>query len=281
MLHRPLHALTFVALDLETTGLNAGKDRIVEIGASRFDLQHLSRDTFSQILNPGLQMSEEVINVHHISQATVDRAPDFESCWPRLLSFLSDAVMLAHHAAFDLAFLKVEASRLGVDLPDILVIDTFPLARACFPEAQSYALGRILEHLRFPMEGPAHRALPDAVACQTLFKACVARVGDSTQSLGEFYDAFPRTRLGTHMTPVGVFQREIWEALERALHQQSSICITYTNSRKKREEREITPLFLGGYQSYAYVDAFCQKRQSQRRFYLDRIAECKSKITKS
>jgi DNA polymerase III epsilon subunit family exonuclease len=281
VLNKPLHALTFVALDLETTGLNAGKDRIVEIGASRFGLDGFQSASFSQLLNPELQMSEEVMNVHHICQEAVEHAPRFESCWPRLLSFISGSVLLAHNAAFDIAFLKAEVLRLHLDLPDAFVIDTFPLAKACFPEARSYALGRILAHLELPMEGTAHRALPDAVACQMLFQACVARAGDSRQTLSAFYDLFPRARLGTRAAPFDVSQLEIWSALEQALHQQSPIVITYTNTRKKREDREITPLFLGGYQAYAYVDAFCQKRQSQRRFYLNRIAGCKFKITNS
>ncbi len=281
MLSELLKDITFVAFDLETTGLHAGKERIVEIGAIRFGLDGVQQATFSQVLNPQVHMSEEVMNVHHIRQEMVEGAPTFESCWPRFLSFISGSVLLAHHAAFDIAFLKAEALRLNLDLPDVFVIDTFPLAKACFPEARSYALGRILTHLELPMEGPAHRALPDAVACQTLFKACIARAGDAHQTLTAFYDAFPRARLGTRVAPCDIFQLEIWNALEQALHQQLPIVITYTNSRKKREQREITPLFLGGYQAYAYVDAFCQKRQSQRRFYLHRIAECKSKITKA
>lgn len=278
LLDTTLNAISFVAIDLETTGLNAGKDRIVEIGASRFSLQGVEQSSFSQILNPHLQMPEEVINVHHIAQESVDRAPDFESCWEHFLSFISGSVLLAHHAAFDIAFLKSETLRLGLELPEAFVIDTFPLAKTCFPEARSYALGRILNHLGLPMQGAAHRALPDAIACQELFETSIARCGDPEQTLSHFYDRFPRARLSTHPAPLDTSQLEVWRSLERALHAQTQIVMTYTNSRKKREEREVIPLFLGGYQEYAYVDAFCQKRQSQRRFYLNRIAECKFKV---
>lgn len=276
LLDKALNTISFVALDLETTGLNAGTDRIVEIGASRFCLQGVQQSSFSQIINPHLQMPAEVINVHHIAQETVDCAPDLESCWAHFLSFISGSVLLAHYAAFDIAFLKAESRRLGLVLPEAFVIDTFPLAKACFPEARSYALGRILNHLGLPMQGDAHRALPDAMACQNLFETSVMRCADSEQTLGHFYKHFPRARLSTHPAPLGSPQLEIWRALEHALHTQTQIVMTYTNSRKKREEREITPLFLGGYQEYAYVDAFCKKRQSQRRFYLSRIAACKS-----
>lgn len=274
---RSLQDLSFLAFDLETTGLNVAQDRIVEVGASRFSLQSgPTTACYSQILNPHQRMSETVIQVHHIPQAVVDKAPDFERCYPDFLKLAEGTVLIAHHAAFDISFLKAEAARLGLELPSFFVIDTFPLAKACFPEASSFALGRLIDYLGLSMEGDAHRALPDAMACQALFKACLWRTGIATLTLEAFYARFPRTRLSTH---VEAEQSALWNVLQQALSQQSTVWIGYTNSRKKQEQREITPLFLGGHGAYAYVDAFCHLRQAQRRFYLSRIIQCKNTLS--
>lgn len=275
----PLTQLQFLAFDLETTGLNVAEDRIVEIGASRFTLgQEIlqgQRETYAQVLNPHLQMSEEVIAVHHIPQQAVDRAPDFEQIYEQFEQFSQDTVFLAHHAAFDMAFLRAELHRMGKSLPPLFVIDTFPLAKACFPEEASYALGRLVDALGLTMEGDAHRALPDAIACQKLFLACILRQQLQEETLASFYARFPRVRLSTQAETQ---HSELWKCLEKALENHQDISIFYTNSRKKKKERRIRPLFLGGSGEYAYVDAFCHFRQSQRRFYLNRISNCKTEI---
>lgn len=272
-----LQDLVFLAFDLETTGLNVAQDRIVEMGASRFSEQaHFIEQRYAQVVNPHVLMSPEVIQVHHISQQEVDTAPDFEVAYEGFLTLAENAVLVAHHAAFDLSFLKAEAARLGAELPPFFVIDTFPLAKACFPEAPSFALGRLMSHLKLTMEGEAHRALPDAIACQALFKACVRQAGVQDLSLAEFYERFPRTRLSPRVEDE---QSELWGLLQEALNQQQKISIAYTNSRKKQQQREITPLFLGGHGLYTYVDAFCHLRQAHRRFYFSRIAECKKPLS--
>lgn len=277
ILNYSLHDLAFLAFDLETTGLNVAQDRIVEIGACRFTGDDkLAEQRYTQVVNPHQVMSPEVIQVHHISQQVVDAAPDFDVAYEGFLKLAENTVLVAHHAAFDISFLKAEAARLGAELPALFVIDTFPLAKACFPEAPSFALGRLMAHLGLVMEGDAHRALPDAMACQALFKACLRQAEAQDLTLADFYERFPRTRLDTQ---VEAEQSELWNCLQQALNQQTTISICYTNSRKKQQQREITPLFLGGHGLYTYVDAFCHLRQAHRRFYFSRITECKKKLS--
>lgn len=277
ILNRSLQELAFLAFDLETTGLNVAQDRIVEIGAYRFmGNGTLTEQRYAQVVNPHQLMSPEVIQVHHIPQQVVDAAPDFDVAYAAFLNLAENAVLVAHHAAFDISFLKAEAARMGAELPPLFAIDTFPLAKACFPEAPSFALGRLMAHLGLVMEGDAHRALPDAMACQALFQACLRQAEAHALTLGDFYERFPRTRLSTQ---VEAEQSELWSRLQQALSEQAKISICYTNSRKKQQQREITPLFLGGHGLYTYVEAFCHLRQAHRRFYFSRITECKNKLS--
>ncbi len=282
MLDTPLEKLSLVAFDLETTGLTLAADRVVEIGAVRFSLAAHEPSTFSMLVNPHLQMKPEIIAIHHISQDMADAALPAKQVLPQFIAWLQEKetlpVMIAHHAAFDISFLMQEARRVDIELPELYVIDTFPLARQCFPGLPSYSLQNLLTTLELPTNSNAHRALPDAVACQMLFQACVLKHQLGKLSLGDFYQKYPRTRLSTHETPA---ETEVFAALQRAILKQKDVEITYLNSRKKKNTRSITPQLLGGYGSEQYVDAYCHLRKTRRRFYLKRIVEYKIGLIKS
>jgi DNA polymerase III epsilon subunit family exonuclease len=152
---------TYVVFDLETTGLRPGSARPCEIGAVRvrgLDLE----DRFQTLANPGARLSPAVAALTGLRDEELRRAPPVQAAVRRFLAFAGDAVLVAHNARFDLAFLDNETMRVTGRRVGATVVDTVGLARRL--------LGRQPANLaalsyRFATEArPCHRALPDAEA---------------------------------------------------------------------------------------------------------------------
>ncbi len=269
-LGHPLTDYHFVALDFETTGLSAARDRVIEIGAFRFQLVHSSSSELNQLINPQMPIPALVTGIHGIQDQDVADQPVFKSFAAELMTFLSEAVLLAHHAAFDMAFLTCELRRAGIEPPPLTVLDSYHFARQVFSDAPSYKLSALLEYLEIAMPGQAHRALPDAIACSHLFKACLNKLPDASHlTLTELLEKHPRIRVGVQDLNPAEFPAQ--SSLQEAIEAQEDVLIAYRNARNELLERRITPILLGGYGRYSYVEAFCHLREANRQFRIDRI----------
>jgi len=159
----------YVALDLETTGLNPERDAITEIGVVKFrDEQVL--DTWSSLVNPQRPIPYRIQQLTGITQEEVNVAPSLSSVLGTLLRFVNDYPIVGHSVSFDLGFLNHQ----GIFLRNS-TIDTFELASILLPHVARYSLGKLAEALdiRFPTR---HRALEDALATKELFLALVEQV---------------------------------------------------------------------------------------------------------
>jgi len=155
-----LRATVFVAFDTETTGFSPRKDRLVEIGVVRFRIGEELEEK-SWLINPQRNISPGAVAVHGITTDMVARAPTFAEIYPEFLAFISNAVLWAHNAPFDVGFLRAEARRAGLPAPTNLALNSLPLFRRWFPDAPSHSIGRLMEHLRLRDDG-FHRAAVDA-----------------------------------------------------------------------------------------------------------------------
>ena len=158
----------YVALDLETTGLSAENDAIIEVGAVKFrgDQQI---DTFQALVNPFRQLPDFVTSLTGITQNELEKAPPFSSVVDDLQSFLGDVPFVGHNVAFDLAFL--EKNGVSVTAP---VYDTKQLASVLFPKARDTSLVGLCFGLKL-LHGRPHRALEDAAATARLLVALIER----------------------------------------------------------------------------------------------------------
>lgn len=167
-----LEDATYVVVDLETTGLRPGTSQICEIGAVRVRGLEIEA-TFETLVNPGMPMGSGVSALTGLSDARLRRAPSPGAAVARFLAFAGDAVLVAHNARFDLAFLDCETERLTGSRIASPVVDTVPLARRLLagrvPRASlaqlSYFLGTSVQ--------PCHRALPDAQATAEVLLALI------------------------------------------------------------------------------------------------------------
>jgi len=152
----------WVAFDLETTGLDAQKDAIIEIGAVKFQGGR-TLDTFETFVNPQRRISPFISNLTGIRQRELDGADTIERVAASFIAFVGASPLIAHNAAFDLGFLRNG----GIELTNP-VVDTFDLAYVVRPDTPSYSLENMAQHLDLPHDRP-HRALDDAIAAKMLF----------------------------------------------------------------------------------------------------------------
>lgn len=161
----PLSSLTFVVFDSETTGLDPQRDAVVQIGAVRVvNGRRVEGEVFDTLVNPGRPIPPGATRVHHVDDAMVADAPDITAAGRAFHRFASGAVLVAHNAPFDLAFLRRGASDMGVAW-DHPVLDTVLLSAIVFGGSETHTLDALCARLGIAIP-PEHRhtAMGDALA---------------------------------------------------------------------------------------------------------------------
>jgi len=98
--------MSFVALDLETTGLEKEKDKIIEVGLIRFDEKTFQEESrLSLLINPEIPLPEMIKNITGIEEEDLFDAPSFREVRNIIEDFIGDSPLLAHNIAFDVPFL--------------------------------------------------------------------------------------------------------------------------------------------------------------------------------
>jgi DNA polymerase-3 subunit epsilon len=182
----PLREVTFVVLDLETTGGSARNDAITEIGAVKVRGGERIGE-LATLVDPGTGVPPGIVALTGITTAMITGAPRLSAVLPTLLEFLSGAVLVAHNAPFDAGFLRAACERHGRAWPRPPVLCTARLARAVLSpdEAPSVRLGALAQ-LFGTTTKPTHRALADARATVEVLHHLLERVGNlGVQSLEE------------------------------------------------------------------------------------------------
>lgn len=156
----PLDSLSYIAIDLETTGLRPARQRAIEIAAVRYDAGQ-EVDVFTTLLRPDRRVPASITALTGISDAMLADAPAFDDIADALLHFLSDAVLAGHNVEFDVAFINSELGR--ASRPPLLNrrLDTLPLALSLMPRLRRASLAHVATALELP-QGERHRALADA-----------------------------------------------------------------------------------------------------------------------
>lgn len=156
-------SLSFIACDLETTGLDPANGQIIEIALVKvMDGQII--ETFSTLVNPGCKIPLKIKRLTGITDEQLADSPTLEEVTPKLRHFMEQCPLVGHNIDFDYAFLT---AKLG-DLPFTQCLDTLELARLVMPGAPSHSLSSLVQALQLEQK-PLHRALDDALATTALF----------------------------------------------------------------------------------------------------------------
>ncbi len=156
----------FICFDLETTGLSANKNRIIEIGAVLVK-DGKAVDEFSTFVDPSTPIPERITQITGIDDSMVKGAPDELSAIRAFLDFCGDRVLVAHNADFDTSFVKASCDRNGIDY-NFTALDTVSLSRCVLKNIENCKLDTVAKYFRLP-EFNHHRALDDAKILSQIF----------------------------------------------------------------------------------------------------------------
>jgi DNA polymerase-3 subunit epsilon len=172
----PLSQVTFVVVDLETTGASPSECAITEVGALKLRGGELL-GTFETLVNPGVPIPPTITMMTGITEAMILPAPRIDQVLPPFLEFLGDAVIVGHNVRFDVSFL--DTALRARDFPALANprVDTLSLARRLVrDEVPNLRLATLARHLRASTE-PRHRAMADARATAEVFHTLLERAG--------------------------------------------------------------------------------------------------------
>jgi ATP-dependent DNA helicase DinG len=161
----------FVALDLETTGLDPEVDRIIEIGAVRIRDEQVVAE-LSQLIDPQVPVPAHITRLTGISPQDCRGQPVIGQILPQLLAFLGKEPLVAHNAPFDISFLQAALGRAGLRPMANPIVDTLVLSCILLPRLKDHRLSTVAAFFHISLE-KAHRALEDARATGETFLSLV------------------------------------------------------------------------------------------------------------
>ncbi|MBP3038373.1 PolC-type DNA polymerase III [Bacillaceae bacterium Marseille-Q3522] len=160
--HRKLADDVYVVFDVETTGLSAVYDTVIELAAVKFHNGEVV-DKFESFANPHHRLSATTINLTGITDDMVAGAPDIKDVLERFYQWAEDSILVAHNASFDMGFLNVGYKKIGLKKAANPVIDTLELGRFLYPQLKNHRLNTLTK--KFDIElTQHHRAVYDAEA---------------------------------------------------------------------------------------------------------------------
>lgn len=169
-----LHRVTFVVVDVETTGWEPGPDALTEVAAVRFTGGEPC-GSFHSLIDPGVPIPPLVGQLTGIDDAMVKGAPDVSTVLPHLVETIGDGVLVGHNIGFDLSFIDAALASLAFQPLGNPVVDTLHLARRLVrDDVLNCKLGTLARRLRLE-HLPSHHTLEDVMATADLLHALIER----------------------------------------------------------------------------------------------------------
>lgn len=283
LLGKPVSELTFVAFDTETTGRHPIISRMLEISAIKFKGSGEIMERRTQLINPEQAIPAEVIAIHGITENMVAHMPNYKEVVPSFVSWMSTLrggivdpadmpILIAHNAIFDVGFLQVALSRMGLSMPPNPVLDTLHLSRKLICDSQNHKLKTLIEHLGFEAK-TYHRAEADSIHVMHLFLHMLKQLGSKCtlsnliKQSGAIFFQDPISIIHDYASASNPRVRSIGAAIANG----QDLQIHYRGYGIKN--RRITPLSIMLSGRKYYLSALCHTVNSERTFRVDRIAE--------
>lgn len=216
----PVAQAPLAFVDLEMTGLDAARDRVVEVCVERV-VDGRREGGVCTLVDPGERVGGAA-HVHGLDAAALAGAPSFAAVAPQVVAALEGAILVAHAAVWDVRFLVAELRRAGIEARIDHWLDTLVLARRAFA-FHSYSLDALCKQLGID-RGQAHRAESDVRALRVVFDRCVAVLAPvSARDLWE-------VRIGERRA-----RQAIVDACEAAVKHGAPVDLTYRAARRPPE----------------------------------------------
>ena len=164
----------YVALDVETTGLDPAKDRLLEIGAVKVEHGEI-RESYETLINTGVPVPYRIQELTGITDEMQKAGKPLETAMEEMVRFCDGYPILGHNVQFDYGFLKQSAVRCGLGFEKD-GIDTLKIARKVLPDMRSRTLSAMCAHYHVD-PGNSHRALDDARSAHEIFRKMQSEFG--------------------------------------------------------------------------------------------------------
>lgn len=197
---------SFVCIDLETTGLDPKRDKIIEIGAVKVERGEVTGE-WETFVNPERKLEERIVELTGIRDEQLAEAEKIVNILPEFFDFLEDKALLGHCVLFDFSFLKKAAVNERMTF-ERMGIDTLKIARKYLKDLESRSLESLCRHYGIPHN--AHRALEDARATVRLYQKLSEEFYKKEEEAGEKSLFCPRPLLyqAKRDTPLTIPQKE-------------------------------------------------------------------------
>ncbi|BAM47595.1 PolC-type DNA polymerase III [Amphibacillus xylanus] len=159
---RDLKDATYVVFDVETTGLSAVYDTIIELAAVKIKNGEII-DKFERFANPHQPLSQTIIDLTGITDDMLQDAPEVEEVLQEFHDWIGDGILVAHNAGFDIGFINQGFQRIDLEKVKNPVIDTLELSRFILPQLKSHRLNILCKHYGIELT-QHHRAIYDTEA---------------------------------------------------------------------------------------------------------------------
>lgn len=265
----PLNEYSYVAFDLETSGAYPIGHDVVEFGAVKWcQGQELGRLQF--LLKPCELMTDFIIGIHGITNEMVQDAPPMSEKIHEIHEFLKGSVIMAHHAPFDMGFMAVEFEKARLSLPSEPALCTSLMSRKWIHGVDNHKLQTLVKHLQVD-GGQAHRAYDDAKACLQVGLACFHKMpGDTT--LAQAIKSQGKNLWWKDYSLLFSTDAHIKNLIE-AIYAKKDVDLIYQGGSTKGETRRLTPIGIVRNPDGDYLQAFCHKDKTAKRYYLNRIGD--------
>lgn len=265
-LTKPWTDYTYVAFDTETSGAWPIGCDIVEFGAVKWQGGR-EIDRLQFLIKPREKMTDFIIGIHGITNEMVANAPSIAEVLPAIAEFFRGAVSMAHHAPFDLGFVAADFEHQNIPFPTEPVLCTSLLARKLIHGVENHKLQTLVKHLGID-GGAAHRAFDDARACLAVGLKCLEILGPQAT----LQDAIRCQEKPLRWSDYSVYNSR--DANVRAI-------VEATRSKLRLEflydkatlPRQAVPMGLVRNPDGDFMQAFCLKDRTAKRFYLSRIRD--------
>jgi DNA polymerase III subunit epsilon len=166
----------FVVFDLETTGLTAGTNEIIEIGAIRVNRDSTQHETYQTLVKPTRKVPKKITELTGITQEMINAdAQALDSALREFAEFVGDLRLVTFNAEFDMAFLNAATSKAGVASFRNPISCALKMSRRAWPGRKSYRLAELSKDGNLSAEG-THRALGDCQRALIVYTAAASKL---------------------------------------------------------------------------------------------------------
>lgn len=170
--------MIFTSIDFETANAKRHSPCAVGIVVAN---EHEIIDEYYTLINPLMEFSSFNIEVHGITSRDVENQPTFAEIWPTINEYLTDHLVIAHNASFDMSVIRNTLDYFNMPYPSMDYLCTANISRRVWPELMNHKLNTVAVHHGITFEH--HHALEDARVAAKIFQQAVDQHGGLLDSL--------------------------------------------------------------------------------------------------